>query len=168
MDLKLHAKNCEITESMKTYALERFSFLKNEEHLSIHLTVELIHKHAVKLKVSVQPESTVVTVEAVDYYSAINFASKKIKSQRLKTSKTRKRHDCDSIGQSFYNIETNTSNHSLLKETSLPLYHFELEEAMNQIELSLDSILFFTEDGINIQLLVKDHEGIIKLYSVTH
>lgn len=167
MDLKLHAKNCEITESMKAYALERFNFLGDEEYLSVHLTVELIHKHAVKLKASVQPESVTVTVEASDYYNGINMVSKRIKTQLLKTSKTRKQHDCHSIGQSFNNIDNNILDEPLLKETALPLYQFSLEDALSQLELSSDNVLFFTEDGTSIQLLVKDEEKTIKLYSTT-
>lgn len=174
MNLNIHTKNCEITESMKNYATERLGFIGTENNTYSHLTVELIRKQSVLIKLVVLNNlgHFVVTVEAKNYYDGINSAVKKMKFKMNKASKTIKQHDCSPLAESLYLIDTiNTheaEDEQTLENNILPLYHLELSEAINQLETTPDNVLFFTSDSQSIQTLVKNELGEIKLFSTNY
>ena len=89
-----------------------------------------------------------------------------------KVSKTIKQHDCSPLSESLYLIDT-INTHGVEEEQSLenhtlPLYHLELSEAINQLETAPDNVLFFTSDSQSIQTLVKNELGEIKLFSTNY
>lgn len=168
MNLNIHAKNCDVSESMREYARSNFSFVSNYNDSSTQITIEVINKNSVQVKsvVKVKSESVVVSVTAPDYYQAITSASKKMKSNLLKATKIKKRHECDSIAESFIKSQEEVVEDVIIEKHQTPLYQMGLAEAISQLQIISSDILFFTEDGINIKVLTKGKDDSIKLFSV--
>lgn len=167
MNVIIHAKNCEITESMRDYAIKNFEFLSEYRNASTQLTIELMKKDSIQIKSIVKTESSsaVITVTSSDYYHAISSVSKKTKAKLNKSSKIKKRHECDSLAESFIKIQEDDIEELVVDKQQLPLYQLDLEDAISQLKNSPDNVLFFTTDGASVQVLTEDVNGSIKLFS---
>lgn len=172
MIYNVNAKNCKVTDSMRKAVESHFNLLPASDEDVLNVTIEIVHKQAVRTKVVLQTEGSyyyTATIIDDDFYTTVEVASKKIKQQIKKRKDKLTSVEKTNLGRCFENSLTLENSEEsfceIEKEIKVPIYTMSVEEALDQMVAFNYYVMMFTTGDSTVRTLVRQPDGGVKLYT---